>query len=65
MHFPRRSSGLFYQVNVFGTKTVLAAAAADRMPKVLNASSTGNVYNGNDFIDCDEDARSAKLDGRI
>lgn len=46
--------GLFYKVNVVGTKTVLAAAAAHRVKKVVYTSSAGNVYDGTDLVDCDE-----------
>lgn len=35
-------------------KTILAVAAAHRIPKIVYTSSAGNVYNGNDLIDCDE-----------
>ncbi|KAF8307532.1 C-3 sterol dehydrogenase [Clavulina sp. PMI_390] len=46
--------GLYRKVNVEGTKTVLACAAAYKVPKVVYTSSAGNVYNGTDLIDCDE-----------
>jgi len=53
VHLPDRSSkGLFYKVNASRTKSVLAAVAAHPVPKVVYTSSTGNVYNGNDLIDC-------------
>lgn len=45
---------LYHKVNVIGTTTALAAAAAHRVPKFVYTSSAGNVYNGNDLIDCDE-----------
>jgi nucleoside-diphosphate-sugar epimerase len=45
---------LFYRINVLGTKTVLACAAAHRVPKFVYTSSAGNVYNQTDLIDIDE-----------
>lgn len=46
--------GLFHKVNVVGTQTVLTAAAAHGVKKLVYTSSAGNVYDGSDLVDCDE-----------
>lgn len=37
-----------------GTKAVIAAAIANKVPKLVYTSSAGVVFNGQDLIDVDE-----------
>ncbi|KAA1469825.1 C-3 sterol dehydrogenase [Dentipellis sp. KUC8613] len=45
---------LYWKVNVEGTKAVIAAAVANKVPKLVYTSSAGVVFNGEDLIDIDE-----------
>ncbi|ETW81745.1 hypothetical protein HETIRDRAFT_475223 [Heterobasidion irregulare TC 32-1] len=45
---------LYWKVNVEGTKAIIAAAVANKIPKLVYTSSAGVVFNGEDLIDVDE-----------
>ncbi|KAF8316701.1 C-3 sterol dehydrogenase [Cantharellus anzutake] len=49
-----QNQDIFYKVNVLGTRTIIAAAAAHGVPKLVYTSSAGNVYNMTDLIGVDE-----------
>ena len=50
----KQDQDIFYKVNVLGTKTIIATAAAHGVPKLVYTSSAGNVYNMTDLIGVDE-----------
>ncbi|GLB38478.1 putative C-3 sterol dehydrogenase [Lyophyllum shimeji] len=45
---------VFFKVNVDGTKTIIAAAVATGVRKLVYTSSAGVVFNGGDLINIDE-----------
>jgi len=47
-------AALYWKVNVEGTRTVIAAAVANKVPKLVFTSSAGIVFNGEDIIGVDE-----------
>ncbi|KIY46549.1 C-3 sterol dehydrogenase [Fistulina hepatica ATCC 64428] len=49
-----RNPALYFKVNVDGTNTVIAAAIAVGVRKLVFTSSAGVVFNGRDLIDVDE-----------
>jgi len=49
-----KNAALYYKVNEEGTKTVIAAAVATGVHKLVFTSSAGVVFNGSDIIDIDE-----------
>lgn len=49
-----KNPDLFYKVNVEGTKTIIAAAQATGVKKLVFTSSAGTVFNGNNLTNIDE-----------
>jgi sterol-4alpha-carboxylate 3-dehydrogenase (decarboxylating) len=47
---------LMHDVNVAGTRNVIAACAAARVPKLVYTSSASVVFDGRDLIGVDESA---------
>lgn len=48
--------GLFFKVNVEGTKAIIAAAINTGIKKLVYTSSAGVVFTGDDVVDVDERA---------
>lgn len=55
-HAGLKDAALYWKVNVDGTKTVIAAAVAAGVRKLVFTSSAGVVFNGADVRDIDERA---------
>ncbi|KAF9046323.1 C-3 sterol dehydrogenase [Panaeolus papilionaceus] len=53
-HASLNKPDVFYKVNVEGTRTIIAAAVATGVRKLVFTSSAGVVFNGTDNIDIDE-----------
>lgn len=49
-----KNSSLYYKVNEEGTRTVIAAAMAAGVRKLVFTSSAGVIFNGTDIVDIDE-----------
>lgn len=49
-----KDEGLYYRVNVEGTKAIIAAAVETGVRKLVFTSSAGVVFNGTDIINGDE-----------
>ncbi|TDL22249.1 C-3 sterol dehydrogenase [Rickenella mellea] len=45
---------IYWKVNVEGTETIIAAAVANKVGKLVYTSSAGVVYDGNDLVNIDE-----------
>ncbi|KAH8824934.1 C-3 sterol dehydrogenase [Flagelloscypha sp. PMI_526] len=53
-HGESNDPGLFFRVNVEGTKAVIAAAVQAGVKKLVYTSSAGVLYSGEDLMDVDE-----------
>ncbi|KAG6827333.1 hypothetical protein H0H92_012182 [Tricholoma furcatifolium] len=49
-----KDDALLFKVNVEGTRTIIAAAVATGVRKLVYTSSAGVVFDGNDLVDVDE-----------
>ncbi|KZT57863.1 3-beta hydroxysteroid dehydrogenase/isomerase [Calocera cornea HHB12733] len=51
---PEAPKEILERVNIDGTRTVIAAAIANAVPKLVYTSSAGVVFNKNNIVDADE-----------
>jgi len=59
---PEAPKEVHQRVNVEGTRTVIAAAVANAVPKLVYTSSAGVVFNKNNIVDADERMPFPKTD---